>query len=333
MVKVKLLKTPTRTPKNNNLKCVVSDGKTVFYFFCSQDHKEAHKVTQMEPGKTFIIPEQDSPRGGGSLWLKKENRFVQHCVAMTVPDEVISTWFHPQKLTTTEILRSPHKRRLSFEGIVDSVEEFKFGDSPFKKVKLHDAHGHIDAILWDNNNTQTTGPGIQCNQTLAFEGMIVNHGKRGVQIYNTEETHIKIPETTIETIEGYELDPVELYTDTGRRIKKVKETIESNSSYKAAKRKLASGKSQLIALNGEDGRLIHDRDQIITHVKDYYQNLYSSKVCVDPPTITVDTDDDIPPVGADEVAKALKEMKRGKAPGNDEILVWQEDTSVDQKRD
>ena len=56
-------------------------------------------------------------------------------------------------------------------------------------------------------------------------------------------------------------------------------------------------------------------------MKEYYQNLYSSKVHVDPPTITVDTDDDIPPAGADEVAKALKEMKRGKAPGNDEILV------------
>ena len=65
----------------------------------------------------------------------------------------------------------------------------------------------------------------------------------------------------------------------------------------------------------------NDRDHIVTRVKDYYQNLYSSKVCVDPPTITVDTDDDIPPVGADEVAKALKEMKKGKAPGNDEILV------------
>ena len=81
---------------------------------------------------------------------------------------------------------------------------------------------------------------------------------------------------------------------------------------------------------GEDGRHIHDRDQIITHLileevipvaacrvklnrDDYYQNLYSSKVSVDPPTIIVDTDDDIPPVGTDEVAKALKEMKRGKA--------------------
>ena len=91
--------------------------------------------------------------------------------------------------------------------------------------------------------------------------------------------------------------------------------------HKATKRKLASGKSQLIAVKGEDGKLIHDRDQIITHVKDYYQNLYSSKVHVDPPTITMDTDDDIPPVGADKVAKALKEMKREKAPGNDEILV------------
>ena len=207
---------------------------------------------------------------------------------------------------------------------MDSVEEFKFGDSPFKKVKLHDANGHIDAILWDNK--LTTIPKQQAQESNVtkhspLKGMIVNHGKHGVQIYNTEETHIKIPETTIETIEGYELDPVELYTDTGRRLTKVKETIESNSSYKAAKLKLASGKSQLIALNGEDGTLIHDRDQIITHVKDYYQNLYSSKVCVDPPTITVDTDDDIPPVGADEVAKALKEMKRGKAPGNNEILV------------
>ena len=80
-------------------------------------------------------------------------------------------------------------------------------------------------------------------------------------------------------------------------------------------------KSQPITVKGEDGRLIHDRDQIITHVKDYYQNLYSSKVHVDPTTITEDTDDDIPPVEADEVAKTLKEIKRGKATCNDEVLV------------
>ncbi|XP_063957603.1 craniofacial development protein 2-like [Lytechinus pictus] len=46
-----------------------------------------------------------------------------------------------------------------------------------------------------------------------------------------------------------------------------------------------------------------------------------SKVHVDTPIIAQDTDEDIPPVGVDEVAKALQAMKRGKAPGSDEVLV------------
>ncbi|XP_041481845.1 uncharacterized protein LOC121429016 [Lytechinus variegatus] len=104
-------------------------------------------------------------------------------------------------------------------------------------------------------------------------------------------------------------------------IKKVQETITNNSSYKATKRKLSSGKSQLIAIKGEDGSVIHDRDQIINHVKIFFQHLYSSKVHVDAPIIARDADEDITPVGVDEVAKALQEMKRGKAPGSDEVLV------------
>ncbi|XP_041472578.1 uncharacterized protein LOC121421843 [Lytechinus variegatus] len=104
-------------------------------------------------------------------------------------------------------------------------------------------------------------------------------------------------------------------------IKKVQETITNDSSYKATKRKLSSGKSQLIAIKGEDGSVIHDRDQIINHVKIFFQHLYSSKVHVDAPIIALDADEDITPVGVDEVAKALQEMKRGKAPGSDEVLV------------
>jgi len=97
--------------------------------------------------------------------------------------------------------------------------------------------------------------------------------------------------------------------------KKVQETIEDNRSYKATKRKLTNGKSQMIAIKDEDGNIIYDRDQVINKVKDFYQNLYSSKVQVDPPTINTDTEDSIPPIGADEVAKALKDMKREKLRG------------------
>nr|XP_054765176.1 uncharacterized protein LOC129271950 [Lytechinus pictus] len=45
------------------------------------------------------------------------------------------------------------------------------------------------------------------------------------------------------------------------------------------------------------------------------------KVHVDTPIIAQDTDEDIPPVRVDEVAKSLQAMKRGKAPGSDEVLV------------
>ena len=39
-------------------------------FFCCHDHTEIEKVAKMETGQMFIIPEQDSPRSGGNLWLK-----------------------------------------------------------------------------------------------------------------------------------------------------------------------------------------------------------------------------------------------------------------------
>ena len=48
----------------------MSDGKTVYYFFCGHDHTEIEKVAKMEMNQTFIIPEQESPRSGGKLWLK-----------------------------------------------------------------------------------------------------------------------------------------------------------------------------------------------------------------------------------------------------------------------
>ena len=60
--------------KNQKIKCVVTDGDIVFYFFCANSHKEAEKVAGMEIYQTFIIPEQNAPRSGGNLWLKDNNR-------------------------------------------------------------------------------------------------------------------------------------------------------------------------------------------------------------------------------------------------------------------
>ena len=55
------------------------------------------------------LQEQDSPRAGGNLWLKKENRIGKHCVAINVPEEVVTAWFRPSQLTMTEIKKSLHK--------------------------------------------------------------------------------------------------------------------------------------------------------------------------------------------------------------------------------
>ncbi|XP_072041254.1 uncharacterized protein [Amphiura filiformis] len=92
-------------------------------------------------------------------------------------------------------------------------------------------------------------------------------------------------------------------------------------SYKKTKQALTLGRLQILALQDEDGEVITDRNGIISRVEHFYQDLYSSsKIPVEGPHLVSTSDPNIPPINADEVKSALKDMKKGKAPGEDEIL-------------
>ncbi|XP_072043476.1 uncharacterized protein [Amphiura filiformis] len=104
--------------------------------------------------------------------------------------------------------------------------------------------------------------------------------------------------------------------------KMIQKTLEDNKSYKKTKQGLATGKSQIIALKGEDGNIISDRELVIKRVEEFYQDLFTSKFQITPPIIDVESaEDNIPPIGDDEVEKCLNDMKRGKAPGEDGVPV------------
>ena len=64
MVKIKLLDDPTNNKsQNGNVRCLVSDGKSMFHFYCErQEHEEVDKITKLKPGNTIMVPELN-PQG------------------------------------------------------------------------------------------------------------------------------------------------------------------------------------------------------------------------------------------------------------------------------
>jgi len=104
-------------------------------------------------------------------------------------------------------------------------------------------------------------------------------------------------------------------------MKQIEQTIHKNASLKQTRKQFILGKSQVIALKSRDGVVIHDRDKIIKRVEEFYQDLYASKKTLKNPEINEDEEDEIPNITINEVKKAITDMKRGKAPGEDEILV------------
>ncbi|XP_072022646.1 uncharacterized protein [Amphiura filiformis] len=72
-------------------------------------------------------------------------------------------------------------------------------------------------------------------------------------------------------------------TNEGRlrehNVKKIEQTLEAGRSYKRAKQALtlSLGRSQMVALQDEDGKVITDRDGIVSRVEHFYQDLYSRR--------------------------------------------------------
>ena len=106
--------------------------------------------------------------------------------------------------------------------------------------------------------------------------------------------------------------------------KQVLEAIEKNKSLKHARHKQCIGKKQLISIMEEDGTQIHNRDHIVTHCVEFYQELYRSRRLqtntIEPQQAHRPSMDDTPSVILPaEVEALIKKLDCSKAPGEDNI--------------
>ena len=100
--------------------------------------------------------------------------------------------------------------------------------------------------------------------------------------------------------------------------------FEKNKSLKHARCKQCIGKNQLISIIEEDGTQIHNRDCIVTHCVEFYQELYRSRRLqtnsIGPQQPHRQSMDDVPPVILPaEVEASIKKLDHSKAPGEDNI--------------
>ena len=104
----------------------------------------------------------------------------------------------------------------------------------------------------------------------------------------------------------------------------IEETLRSGGSMKATKRMLAIGKNQMFSLRNSKGEIVNNRDEIINVAEEFYTKLYSSEERLDDVAQEhINNDALVPAVTIGEVRSALRDTKRGKASGSDNITIDQ----------
>ena len=91
---------------------------------------------------------------------------------------------------------------------------------------------------------------------------------------------------------------------------------EQGRGFKAAQRKMTSGKSLMTGILEQDGTISTSRDRIIGRAFEYYRDLYSSNTTFAP---SYGSRRSVPEIIPSEVEIAIKQCKRGKACGPDAI--------------
>jgi hypothetical protein len=100
----------------------------------------------------------------------------------------------------------------------------------------------------------------------------------------------------------------------------VEQAVANNKGLKSVRQQITRARRLMVAVRGEDGSIITDRDGIVERCAEYYRKLYSSTA--DRPDQTNSSDEEpIPDVLSSEVEKAVNQMKRNKAPGEDGIAI------------
>lgn len=142
--------------------------------------------------------------------------------------------------------------------------------------------------------------------------------KRKQLLINTNRDKVELTELN-KTITKKQKEDIRKYN-----MNIIEETIERGKGFKSARRKLSTGKTQMTALLEEDGRTVRCRDRIVERAREFYEKLYSSdisnnEVIAGEDDVTTTGPLSIPEVTAGEVERAVHQLKRGKAAGQDNI--------------
>ena len=105
-----------------------------------------------------------------------------------------------------------------------------------------------------------------------------------------------------------------------KRIRMIKEVLESNKGPKIINMKLEGGGKLLSSLRSKDGTEVTHKAKITDIIEECYKDLYNTDI----PYWRKGEDwsakaDDVPPIMEDEVEKALDQIKKGKAPGGRQL--------------
>ncbi|XP_072028100.1 uncharacterized protein [Amphiura filiformis] len=270
------------------------------------------KVGKREDGEECTIICQQVGNGPGEAQMEAQR------MKLTSFSQTVHTSF--KTLERHKLLR-PKQSSINLEKLQEKRIEFQLQLQNQFQLLADECPEERTLELWNDQIVETT-------QKLAMD--IAGKKPKTRETKISDSTRTLMEKRRSMKAEGTNIQRVE-YTDTCKTIRKklredirsyntkmIKSTIEENKSLKKTYKKLAQGKQKITSLLDSNGQEITDQDEILKRIEEFYEQLYASDTETDEPG---EPQEEIPNVTNWEVQHAVNQMKRGKSPGPDNVLI------------